>query len=490
MSVSDAEPPAAPVADRCPRCGTDVAPPARFCAGCGAPLTGAATSAAGPEAADDQEPALDADPTVPDPAVEPDRPDPDPGLDPDPADPDPAAEPDPTAEVDPAVPDPAAGPDPLAESDPADPEAGASDAEVAGLAAEAGFVEQAREPGDDGHPADAGTGEAADDVDEAPGDDVDTTSTGRLQVSPGATLGELTAERPCSACGWGNPPERELCVRCGADLDTGVVPPWPAPSPERLEDIGVATTTRRRRRWWVPLVAVMGVAALVVAALALAEVGPFATGPEVPEAGFDAAAYPEGAVRPLTLSEIATLTTAEPQEDRSFTASQMVDGDVTTAWLADADALPEGADETIDLVLAAPAWVDQLVVDNGDQLDGDRYAAAARVQRARVTFDGGASVVVNLLDAGREPQVVRFPEPSLTTAVRIEVLEVFAGDDGPDPAVSDLELLGWPASGGDVALAEERAAVLPATDGTARTSAVGTRWGRGPTAPGPDPQDR
>ena len=262
--------------------------------------------------------------------------------------------------------------------------------------------------------------------------------------------------RPCPSCGAPNSSQRELCGRCGADLETGIVPPRPERRP--LPATPSISASPRRRRWWIPVVAIVGVVAAIVATFWLAELGPFASEPTVPVATFEAQRY-EGDPDTVALSDIATATTSAPEGDRSFTAAQMVDADPTTAWHSDSESLPEGQSEKIDLFLAEPAWVDQIVINNGDHSDSDVYAATARILRAQMTLDGGRAFEINLLDQGRQAQYIELPDPELTTTVRIEVLETVAGDDRPDIAVSDLELRGWVADESDADLAEERADV-------------------------------
>jgi hypothetical protein len=270
--------------------------------------------------------------------------------------------------------------------------------------------------------------------------------------------------RECPSCGAPNSTRRELCGRCGADLDTGelTVRPEPLRFGRGEQDDGP-----RRRGWLAPLLAVAAVAALVVAGLALAGVGPFEDRSAVVAASFDPDRYPDDPDR-LALSEVAASSTLPDQGDRSYAPTMMVDEDPATAWNSDGGGEGEegGLGERIDLGLAEPSWVQRLVIANGDQRDPDAYAANARLKRAQLTVDGGLTFVINLLDEGLGEQAVEFREPVLTTALRIEVLEVFPGDTHPDLAISDLAVEGWPADGEDVELAEQRSATRPATGTT------------------------
>jgi hypothetical protein len=304
-----------------------------------------------------------------------------------------------------------------------------------------------------------------------PADDEDTGELPRLAPRPVAA--EPGAMRTCRNCGAPNSSRRELCGRCGADLDTGELAVRPD-ARQLTPPAGFAMDDEPPRRWLVPTVAVLAVVALAVLGLAVAGLGPFDRAPSLTPVAFDADRYPDDPER-LALVEIATRSTLPDQGGESFAATLMVDDDLTTAWNSDGGGTgPEhGVGERIDLELAEPAWVERMVVANGDQRDPDRYAANARVKRAQLTLDGGVTFVVNLLDEGLGEQAVEFREPVLTTSLRLEILEVFRGDTHPDLAISDLGLEGWPADADDAAAAEQRRLARPATGAVEGTSASG-----------------
>jgi hypothetical protein len=269
----------------------------------------------------------------------------------------------------------------------------------------------------------------------------------------------------CTSCGAANLADRMLCGSCGLDLATSdpqlTVAPFPAVD---WTDAGAPTADDGHAhaiQWWVPALAGIAVLIGVAIAIVVLGLGPFAPSADVPPAEFDAATYP-GEPDVLTLTDIATLTFRAPAGARTFTPEHLVDGDATTAWHGDADALPAGTDEKVDLFLDQPAWVAAIVIENGDQRDADAYASTSRVQRAILVFDGDVRVPVTLLDQGLTPQIVELEEPLLSAAVRIEIVDTVAGMDLEEVALTRLELLGFPAQGADVALAEERAALVPA----------------------------
>ena len=270
----------------------------------------------------------------------------------------------------------------------------------------------------------------------------------------------------CPVCGAGNDAERQLCGACGIDLATGDPQLTVAPAPAEHPTSGPGTPLADDGRthpvpWRLPVLAGLVVLALVAAAIVGLGLGPFAAETELPPADFVATSYP-GQPAPLGLSDVATLTVQGPVGTRSFTPGHLVDGDPRTAWHGAHDALPADTDEKIDLFLDEPAWVTAMVIDNGDHLDAEAYAATSRVQRAMVIFDGDVRVPVTLLDQGIAPQIVEFEEPLLSAGVRIEILDTVAGTDADEVALTRLELLGFTARGEDVSLAERRAALLPA----------------------------
>jgi hypothetical protein len=279
---------------------------------------------------------------------------------------------------------------------------------------------------------------------------------GEAETAAISTAGVAAAtRRTCPSCGAPNSSRRELCGRCGADLETGGALPHVAErTPEGPPD--APPEEPARRRLGPLLLGVVLVTGLIVLGLGLAGLGPFAQQVGMPSATFDETVY-TGEVEDLLLTDIAARTTLEGSGDESFDPAQMADSNPDTAWNNDGAQFEHGEGEVIDLFLAEPAWIDRIVVTNGYQLDSDAYAANARIKRARITFDGGERVVANLLDLGLERQAVELPEPRLTTTVRIEVLEAFPGDTYPDLAVSDLELEGWSAVGDDEEVAVERA---------------------------------
>lgn len=265
----------------------------------------------------------------------------------------------------------------------------------------------------------------------------------------------------CLSCSTINDRGREICGRCGADLDTGRELPHLAP-----RDAGMAPpptpVVRRRRRWVWPILAILMAGALAFAGLVLAEVGPFSPQIDLPEALFDPEVYasePAG----ITLSDLAAATILT-NDAGSYDPRLLVDDNPQTAWRSDPSQLPAQAPETLEITPARPIWLAAIELRNGDHSNAAAYDRSSRVRQALIRVDGGATVLVELLDAGLQVQRVDLEQPLLTTSIRIEVLEAFQGEQD-SLAISDLDVVGWEATGEDVRLAQRRAELLPAAAG-------------------------
>lgn len=258
-------------------------------------------------------------------------------------------------------------------------------------------------------------------------------------------------DRRCGACGRGNDPRRELCAVCGADLETGL--------PVEVALGGVtrrAERSRSDRRERTLLIAV-GIAVVLVAAVAplvALELGPFAPTERLEPALLLRAAYPdEPAVLPV--ATVASTTTAVAP-DRDLSALNLIDGNGLSAWVG-LPAEGDDAGEVIQFVLDRPAWIVRIQIRNGDHLSSDAYERSGRLQRGLLSFDGGRDHRIDLLDIGRQAQVIELPMPELTTRVTIRVDRVFAGSGTRGVALSEVSLVGWPADASDAALARQRA---------------------------------
>ena len=270
-----------------------------------------------------------------------------------------------------------------------------------------------------------------------------------LEAAPSAAVPSEHGGRRCAGCERLNDPDRELCRVCGADLDTGR--PVDGVGSRRVE--GRPRPDRRERFVLAAVVSVV-LAIATVLPLALLGLGPFGPSPRLEPAVLLRAAYP-GPPTVLQVAAVATTTTAVAP-DRDLSPLNLIDGDGVSAWVGlpvDAD----GAGEVIELVLDEPAWISRVQLRNGDQLSDADYERSGRLQRGLLSFDGGRDHRIDLLDIGRQAQVLELTEPELTTRVTIVVERVFPGSGSRGVALSEVSLVGWRADAADAALARQRA---------------------------------
>lgn len=292
---------------------------------------------------------------------------------------------------------------------------------------------------------------AAGQVDQAGGRDEDDWSAGAGGELAGGEGGPETAVGPgglieCPRCGAPNSAGRVACGRCSADLATGEVtgqarsptPPVPRAPPEGPAE--PAARSGGPGPLVAGIVAVGVVAGAVLGLMVSLELGPFAA--EEPTSGptFDPGVYP-GDPEPLEVSGVTASSTLSPLGGDRFDTGLLLDGDLSTAWNNDGGEEPDGVGASLTLRLAEPAWVTALVVANGDQADDRTFLSNARARRVRIAFAGGEVVHVHLLDRqGR--QRIDLPEPALTRAILVEVVEVYPGDTQDDLGISEVEVLG------------------------------------------------
>lgn len=267
-------------------------------------------------------------------------------------------------------------------------------------------------------------------------------------------------QRRCDACASPVFAERVLCPQCGRDLDETDAPLiWPyAHTPFEPQPPPVIKRIVRLITGLLLLIAVVAAAVVFTRMLTTSEEDPLV----MPAAQRELAAEVARSV-----SEIGTLGAGD-DPDALSNAKAMVDGEGSTAWFGEAPTLGFVAREQILLRLDEPAWVSRLVIANGVHASLDAYDAHGRMRTVELTFDGGVTHTVALLDIGRINQQIVLPEPTLTTSLKLTVLAVYPGQQVRDVAVTTLEVRGYNPNPTQQRLAEQRAEDLPAVDATAQ----------------------
>ncbi len=170
---------------------------------------------------------------------------------------------------------------------------------------------------------------------------------------------------------------------------------------------------------------------------------PTGTTSPVPSASPTQAAW-DGPIAPVPVAEVTAACTSPPSVDAAgdrveYSAGNVVDGDPTTAWRCNGEALGE----TLRLVLPAGTAVAEVGLIAGyaktDPVSGaDRFAENNRPARIRWTFEDGTEVVQVLDPDVRTLQRLRVPRTESGTVV-LEVLAVERGTRNRT-AISEIEV--------------------------------------------------
>lgn len=164
-------------------------------------------------------------------------------------------------------------------------------------------------------------------------------------------------------------------------------------------------------------------------------------GPRIDDVASASPASPTGLLRPATISASST---ASPSVDGgnnavTFDATNLVDGDTSTAWRTRGD----GVGATVTVSFGRPVHIAEVGMVVGypkvDPYDrSDRFAQNGRVTGARFTIDDGRYADVRFADS-RDLQQVTFEVD--TTSVTVTMLSSVPGERDYT-AVSELEFQG------------------------------------------------
>lgn len=249
-------------------------------------------------------------------------------------------------------------------------------------------------------------------------------------VGSGATRSDVGI-LACPGCGSVNAASRRRCGRCGLDLhrqpgDPGSVPAA-APAPRSSDG---RRATREGSRALLAATAVVALAIVVIASSLLYQRGSAGDGPE--------------AVGEPVEQRVATARASSslpPAGSTTHGPGNLIDGDPASAWNEAGEG--SGTGQWVALELVEPAQIARLLVWNGHQ-KGALFNENARVRDVRIEL-GGESFTATLLDT-RGPQAVDLPEPVPADEIRLTIEAVYPGTRYDDAALSEVRLLGLPAS--------------------------------------------
>jgi hypothetical protein len=232
----------------------------------------------------------------------------------------------------------------------------------------------------------------------------------------------------CPECDVANAASRRFCGRCGTALRGEASPAAPPAGGPVPSGPGVPAALLV-----VTVLAALAIIGVVLTILSARGVWLFA-GPGEPEAPEEPVAAE--VVRVTASSEVP------PSGDVVYGATNLVDGDESTAWKE--GVAGDGEGEWVELTLPAEVALVRLLVWNGYQQPG-RFDEHNRVARARIEV-GERSFTADLLDV-EGPQAIDLPEAVVADRVRLTILGVHTGLRYEDTAVSRLEVYASPDAG-------------------------------------------
>jgi hypothetical protein len=121
----------------------------------------------------------------------------------------------------------------------------------------------------------------------------------------------------------------------------------------------------------------------------------------------------------------------------SFQATNLVDGDLTTAWLEGAKG--SGPGEWVRFEFAQPTLLSRIEIANGYQKDPTHFASNPRIKLVNVEFSSGATYLVQLHDV-TDPQTI-IPVGEAIEWVKLVIVSVYPGQDNQDAALTEVRLL-------------------------------------------------
>jgi hypothetical protein len=139
-------------------------------------------------------------------------------------------------------------------------------------------------------------------------------------------------------------------------------------------------------------------------------------------------------VRP-TAAEASSVLKAT--STNSYRATNLIDGDLATAWEEGAEG--PGLGEWVRFDFSRPLVIARIEIANGCQKDEERFQGNPRVKAMKVEYSNGNSELIDLADS-KEVQSIN---PKTTEAVdwfKLTVVAVYNGNQWEDTALSEVRV--------------------------------------------------
>jgi hypothetical protein len=123
-------------------------------------------------------------------------------------------------------------------------------------------------------------------------------------------------------------------------------------------------------------------------------------------------------------------------ESNSYRATNLLDGDLTTAWNEGAEGV--GLGEWVRFEFSQQTELARLEIANGYQKDDERFAGNPRVKTIRIEYSTGTSQLVDLLDI-KEFQTINTTRTAVEW-LKLTIVSVYPGEEWEDTALSEVRI--------------------------------------------------
>ncbi|OFW57520.1 MAG: hypothetical protein A2133_01995 [Actinobacteria bacterium RBG_16_64_13] len=251
----------------------------------------------------------------------------------------------------------------------------------------------------------------------------------------------------CTECQALNEPRALFCSRCGASL------------------YGPAHGGIRRKRRRVTLTgAVMALALLLLLGITVFVLGVIIQGALEPGEEIDSFSGQSGTTATIgagnsagsggagsnTSSSLATgvirptssnaSSTLDATSTNSYRVTNLVDGDLATAWNEGAEGA--GLGEWVRFEFSRQMVLTRIEIANGYQKDDERFLGNPRVRSLKVEYSNGTTQLVDLLDTKQFQAITPTGQP--VEWVKLIIVSVYAGDEWEDTALSEVRVYARP----------------------------------------------
>jgi hypothetical protein len=120
----------------------------------------------------------------------------------------------------------------------------------------------------------------------------------------------------------------------------------------------------------------------------------------------------------------------------SFQPTNLVDADLTTAWIEGAKG--PGLGEWVRFEFTKPTLISRIEIANGYQKDQARFETNPRVRLVNIEFSSGATYLVELKDTKDLQYII--PAGEATEWIKFVIVSVYPGVQSEDTALSEIHL--------------------------------------------------